>query len=261
MEHQIVYYGHPICPYAHGVLLTLIEKHMKFENVIVPREIEVEQANKTGSVSDLRFFKDSGRSPDELKALREEYTTKINPSKKMPAILVKGTYIIESEIISEFIDKYSQSTENNLTPSNPFDLANTRFAFKNIYPALIENLYGLLRNFDPSKDADYATKIYLTLEKFTSLIKGPLFIGESVSLIDLNIFPFLIRFNPVLKHYRNFEMIPSNQLKYPWAVILTNYLDQIMKLESVKLTTLSEDVYVPEYIGFAKEVRKIDYDL
>lgn len=261
MEQPIIFYGHPVCPYAHGVILTLLEKKEKFENVRVPRELEVEQALKAGSVAELRFFKDSGKSPQDLKSIREEYTTKINKSKKMPTILVKGLYILESEIISEFIDKYSSNIEVQLSPSKPFDIAKTRLLFKNIYPSLIENLYGLLKNFDTTKDSEFAKNIYYVLQNFVMHIESPYFLGESVSLVDVNVYPFLLRFIPVLKHYRNFEMIPTDQAKYPWASKLTNYLDQLSKFESVKSSTLSEEIYVEEYIGFAKEIRKIDYQI
>jgi hypothetical protein len=49
-------------------------------------------------------------------------------------------------------------------------------------------------------------KIEKYLKDLSNQIIGPFYFGEEISLVEINIAPFLYRFDIILKHYRDYEI-------------------------------------------------------
>eukprot|EP01124_Arcella_intermedia_P008112 TRINITY_DN15063_c0_g1_i1.p2 TRINITY_DN15063_c0_g1~~TRINITY_DN15063_c0_g1_i1.p2 ORF type:complete len:141 (+),score=44.73 TRINITY_DN15063_c0_g1_i1:530-952(+) len=122
------------------------------------------------------------------------------------------------------------------------------------------SLYGLLQNQDPEKDAEHIQKLQLSLanlfSKFSPLSEGPYALGKEYSLADVHLVPFFDRFVPVLKRFRDFELLGSlegevqERVRAWWAAVTER--------ESYKVTSFGADNYVLSYRGYANGLKWVD---
>ena len=75
--------------------------------------------------------------------------------------------------------------------------------------------------------------------------KGPYFLGESPSLVDVEIAPWIIRFTRVLKPYRGWDLSGGSR----WAA----WVNAIENDEHVMATTSDDKLYLDSYQRYARE--------
>ena len=128
----------------------------------------------------------------------------INPKGLVPAIEYKGKALSESLIICEFLEDAYPSYKPNLLPLDPTERAYARiwidFASKSIVP----NNFKLLTAQDPEKQQEILIELTTALKQFAEKIKGPFFLGEEFSLVDIAVASWIVR-DYVLREHRGFR--------------------------------------------------------
>merc|ERR1711871_1709771 len=120
-----------------------------------------------------------------------------------------------------------------------------------------------LKNMDPALDVEKRDKLYGFLERFATFADptGPFFSGPTVGWLDLMVAPFYDRFRHCLRHYRGFDLIPSDTTTYPWAARLQKWADAIEEVESFKgITQIPPEAHVRVYQGYGKVRRAFGKD-
>jgi len=218
----LIYFGNRICPFAHRSWWAILEKGIdKFEYIHI----------------DLGPIKPKW------------YAEKIYDAGTVPSIFDSGKFVGESLIVAEYFeDKYPQQG-TQLLPTDAYQRAEIRTIIYFWGEKVQKVLYGLLMNSDRSKDDELkenASKVLKTLnDKFAAQSSGPYFLGQTFSLADIAIVPFLDRFAATLKHYRNFDIFADyNRLK--------ELFEESKKRPAFQKTSQTPQFYIDGYKGYAK---------
>lgn len=133
---------------------------------------------------------------------------------------------------------YSQSNRHTLLTRSPAQIN------RNIIPSF----YRYLQSQEPSKQAEFAAELRSEITKLINAADatGPFFRGSTISFVDIQIAPWIIRMRRVLKPYRGW---PDPEEGSRWA----KWVDAIERNEGVKATTSGEELYLDSYEGYAGE--------
>ena len=162
-----------LCPYAQRAAITLMEKDVAFERVMV----------------------DLGNKPDWFR--------KISPRSKVPLLCVPRpeggeAVIFESSVICEYIEETQPGPK--LHPQDPLERARHR-SWVEFASAILGDVWGLETTRDPEV---FEAKRAAVAEKFTwletELAEGPYFAGTAFSLVDA-------AFAPVFRYFDVFDTI------------------------------------------------------
>ena len=111
----------------------------------------------------------------------------------MPAVEYKGKALYESLILCEFFEDAFPDYKPNLLPSDPVQRAVARLWLDHFTKKFDPAFYRLLQAQEAEKQHAALQELYETLRKFAENIKGPYFFGESFSLVDVAIAPWIVR--------------------------------------------------------------------
>jgi len=191
MSETIKFYGNPICPFAHRAWWAAKEKEVPIEFVNIPLGTE---------------------KP-------EWFTQTVNPRGTVPAVQVGPHTILESMIITEFLEDHFPDQGSSLLPKDAFQRADVRL-FIDQFGQAITVMYGLLKNQDRTKDEELKVQITAKLKAAVDMLKkqseGPFFLGDKLSLADIAALPFIDRFSATLKHYRDFNILDVDERLQSW---------------------------------------------
>lgn len=245
---KVTLYNNPICPFAQRAVLTLLEKKVPYEEVLIPLGGEL-MMTKSGK-DPMPHWK--GKTHADLVAIKDDYKKNINSTGEVPTIKNGDDIVAESDVSSEYIDDCFPDSGIPLFPKDPAQRARIRHTMKDMNPGCV---YGLLRNQDPAKDEELLGKLYAFLAKFAERAskEGPFFVGSEPSFVDLMWMPFYFRFNLLLPHYRKAEFIPSDAKAYPWAPRMKRWAAAVEARESFKKSSPPAEVIIRVYTGYAGE--------
>jgi len=204
---KLQFYQAEGCPFAQRTYMCLLEKNLDFEH------IEIDLNNK----------------PD--------WFDEISPYSKVPVLRDEDALVYESTIINEYLEEVH--TKPSLSPENPGDRATARIwiDFDNV--KFIPAYYRVLLEQDQSKRqqiVDLLTEHLFFFEKngFAKDWKGPYWLGQQFTLVDLAIYPHFERIG-VLEKYRNVG-IPESCIR------LKEWLNAMRERPSA-ITTGHDDAY------------------
>ncbi|KAE8371362.1 hypothetical protein BDV26DRAFT_286855 [Aspergillus bertholletiae] len=117
------------------------------------------------------------------------------------------------------------------------------FINRNIVP----NFYRVLQEQDEQKQISNAQELK---DAFVTLVnaadsQGPFFLGPNMSFVDIQVAPWIIRLNRVLKPYRGW---PEPEAGSRWGI----WVNAIEANEHVKVTTSDEELYFDSYERYAQ---------
>eukprot|EP00499_Haloplacidia_sp_CaronLabIsolate_P009365 CAMPEP_0196770266 /NCGR_PEP_ID=MMETSP1104-20130614/1047_1 /TAXON_ID=33652 /ORGANISM="Cafeteria sp., Strain Caron Lab Isolate" /LENGTH=235 /DNA_ID=CAMNT_0042140377 /DNA_START=34 /DNA_END=741 /DNA_ORIENTATION=+ len=222
----IKFYGNKICPFAHRALITAAEKNVPLDYHHVP-----------------------------LGSEKPEWYFTVNPRGTVPAItLPSGKTLLESMFVAQYFDE-AHGERNALMPSDPEAAYDARFFIDEFGSRLIRPLYGLLKNQEADKDAEFIKDIEAGLARLNELLEaqggsGPFLFGEQYTLADIAVVPFLHRFRFTLKHYRDYDLLGNDETK-PGLKRLRAWLAAAEARPSLTSTTLAPEEFVSGYTGYA----------
>ncbi|KDO18371.1 hypothetical protein SPRG_16151 [Saprolegnia parasitica CBS 223.65] len=209
-----------ICPFGHRALWSAVESNAPFHMIDV-----------------------------SLASMPEAYITEFNRYHTVPFLLDDGTSIFESAIIAQFLDvKYNGGKLHQRDHPEHAALAQLAQAKLEIGP-----FYGLLRNQDPAKKEGFEADIRETLDELEKIYrehaaefraKGPYLFGDQLSSAEINIIPFFFRFQIILKHYRDFELLKG----YP---LLTAAYEAAVERPAFKQTIKEPEFFINAYAKYA----------
>lgn len=134
-----------------------------------------------------------------------------------------------------------------LLPSDPKIRAHSRLWTDHINRHLVPAFYHLLQARDEDKQAENAK----TMSKHIATLvenadkDGPFFLGESLSFVDVQMAPWVLRLKRVLGPYRGW---PAAEEGSRWA----KWVDAIEGHEAVKRTTSDDGLYLDSYERYAE---------
>ncbi|KAE8396482.1 hypothetical protein BDV23DRAFT_167910 [Aspergillus alliaceus] len=112
---------------------------------------------------------------------------------------------------------------------------------------IVPNFYRVLQEQDEQKQISNAQELR---DAFKTLVnaadpQGPFFLGENISFVDVQVAPWIIRLNRVLKPYRGW---PEPEAGSRWGA----WVNAIEANEHVKATTSDDELYLDSYERYAQ---------
>jgi glutathione S-transferase len=153
----------------------------------------------------------------------------INPKGLVPAVEYKGRPLNESIIISEFIEEAFPDHKPNLLPSDAFERARIRLWIDHISKKVIPNFFKTVQGQDEKTVKAGRDAFNQALKELADQVKGPFFLGEDFSLLDLAIAPWAVR-DYIIQEHRGYE---RSQVGEKW----TKYAQALESRDSVKKTS------------------------
>jgi glutathione S-transferase len=217
---QIQLYSAILCPFAHRVRLTLLEKGVPFES------IEIDPQNKP-----VNFLE-------------------ISPYGKVPVLKHGDNRVWESAIVNEYLEETFPNPP--LLPTEPIQRAQARIWINFADTRLFATTGKLLHGRDSHPTALLTELIeHLRFMEHEGLGKTsprtPYWLGTELSLVDLTFYPWFEQLS-VLEHFRGFQL-PSglvggasrneNRLQEWW--------ETVAQRESVRSIANSPEFYLEHY--------------
>ncbi|KAF2496412.1 hypothetical protein BU16DRAFT_376936 [Lophium mytilinum] len=217
-EEDLKLYGSCFCPFVQRVWISLELKGIPYQY------IEVDPYKKPQSLLD------------------------VNPRGLVPALRHGPTWSChESTVLMEYLEELQQGPP--LLPADPQMRATCRLWSDHINRHLIPSFYRLLQSQDPSQHpslaSEFSTHISTIVSAAESLSAGPFFLGNSIGFVDVQMAPWVIRLNRVLKPYRAWPEAEEGTRWKAWVSAIENE-------GSVERTTSTEELYLDSYERYAE---------
>ncbi|KAF4637528.1 hypothetical protein G7Y89_g563 [Cudoniella acicularis] len=223
-EESLKLYSGWFCPFVQRVLLVLLEKKIPFQY------IEVNPYDK----------------PASLLAL--------NPRGLVPTLSYANKPLYESTVICEFLEDAYPSSTPHLLPSDPYLKAKSRIWIDFVTSRIIPSFHRFLQfqGGESSGLSKLREEFLGKVKEFTLEMdkNGPYFLGEEVSLVDLVLAPWAVRFW-VFDHYKGGLKLPVGE---EWVGRWKKWVSAVEKRESVVSTTSEREYYLPIYQRYADDV-------
>lgn len=159
--------------------------------------------------------------------------TDINPKGLVPAIEFQGKALYESLIICEFFeDAYPQHTPH-LLPADPYSRAQVRLELDHISKSIMPAWFRTIQAQDPEKQQENLKELQAELAKLAKKVKGPWFLGEQFSLVDVAIAPWTVR-DYILQEHRGYTRAAVGEGWKAYAERLETR-ESVLKTQSVSL--------------------------
>ncbi|KAJ7151722.1 glutathione-S-transferase [Mycena filopes] len=175
---------------------------------------------------------------------KEKHFLDINPKGLVPAVEYHGKALYESLVLCEFLDDaYPERTQ--ILPGDAYTKAYARIWIDFVSKSFVPAFMRLTQAQDAAKQDQARVELYDALRKFAAQAKGPYFLGDEFSLVDVAIVPWITRDYILAEHraYRREDVSPE------WK----RYADHVEQRESVVKT--KSDKYAKIYGRPAKAIR------
>ena len=127
----------------------------------------------------------------------------INPKGLVPAIEYKGKALYESLVICEFLEDAFPSFPA-LLPSDPFERAYARLWIDFVSKSIVSTFFRLIMAQQADKQEAALRELGDACRTFAEKVKGPYFLGEKFSLVDVAVVPIIVR-DYFIEEYRGYS--------------------------------------------------------
>lgn len=224
---KLTLFNSMICPFGARALWTAVEIGANFT------QVELDLSNES-------LFLPTSTATYHLLNNREE----------VPVLADNGFLVSESPIVAQYLD---QKVDNKLDLFRKSDAKQASLVRLVMNRFEVGALYGLLRNKDRSKDAEFIAEIRSALGAVETVYRenaaayrsaGPYLLGDVFSAAEIHIVPFLHRFSITLSHYRNYDVTESTPL-------LRAALEACQQRQAFRETTLGDAYFKEGYARYA----------
>ena len=217
-----------ICPFAHRAWLVLIESGASFEKVDVSLKPGTKEAHFTAL-----YQRSLGANEGS--------------DGKVPIIEDKDGFVLcESAVVANYVDEvYFQ---NKLSGNSAKDRARIAIFNDQIGSRVMQKFYPYLMAVEveaQTKTKNDFDAALVALEGALGQCGGPFVLGSQPSLADTNLWPFIVRAEVVLGHYRNWSLDTS---RFP---NIAKYVEAMRTLKCVKDSTVDPNVFIDGYADYA----------
>ncbi|PNS21501.1 hypothetical protein CAC42_1280 [Sphaceloma murrayae] len=213
-DHDLKLFGSCFCPFVHRVWISLELKQLDYQYVEV----------------------DVYRKPQLL--------LDVNPRGLVPALRHGDWGCYESTVLMEYLEDLGEGEP--LLPKDPKLRALSRLWSDHINRHIIPNFYRYLQAQSQKDQIDHGEEFKTQIGKLVDAADedGPFFLGSSMSFVDVQFAPWIVRMRRVLKPYRGWsDPEPGSR----WA----KWVDAIENHEAVKATTSDDQLYLDSYERYA----------
>ncbi|DBA86483.1 hypothetical protein WJX79_005726 [Trebouxia sp. C0005] len=190
-SNAIQFYDSGTCPFAQRAWITLIEKKLNFEQKIV----------------------DLQNKPKHFKELYASIHPDPTAPAKVPIIIDGDNQLIESNVVSEYLDVQYRSSGVKLFPEDPLQLAKVRWFVDLFSETFMPSLFGLLRADSEESLQAAKTKMDTALKNLDKFVEqhgsskgGDYFLGGGYSFAEVAATPFLHRASAALPALRGYSI-------------------------------------------------------
>jgi glutathione S-transferase len=214
-ENDLKLYGSCFCPFVHRVWISLEHKGLAYQYVEV----------------------DVYRKPKLL--------LDINPRGLVPALRHGDWGSYESTVLMEYLEDLNEGKP--LLPSDPKLRADSRLWSDHINRHIIPLFYKYLQAQDSASQISFAGELTEQIGKLVSAADptGPYFMGNEMTFVDVQIAPWVVRLQKVLKPYRGW---PEPEPGSRWE----KWVRAIERNDAVKNTTSDDQLYLDSYERYAE---------
>lgn len=214
-EQQLKLYGSCFCPFVHRVWISLEFKQLTYQYVEV----------------------DVYRKPKLL--------LDINPRGLVPALRHGDWGCYESTVLMEYLEDLGEGAP--LLPRDPQLRAHSRLWSDHINRNIIPCFYRYLQAQEQDDQVKFASELTEGIKKLVEAADntGPYFLGASLTFVDVQLAPWIVRLQRVLKPYRGW---PDPEPGSRWA----KWVDAIEQTEAVRKTTSTDQLYLDSYERYAE---------
>ncbi|PWY80581.1 glutathione transferase [Aspergillus heteromorphus CBS 117.55] len=215
-ENELKLYGSCFCPFVQRVWIALELKGIPYQY------IEVDPYQKPQSLLE------------------------VNPRGLVPALRHGDWGSYESSVLLEYLEDLNVGPP--LLPSgDPKLRAHCRLWTDFVNRHIVPNFYRVLQEQDTQKQIAHAQELR---DAFNTLVtaahaQGPFFLGASMSFVDIQVAPWILRLRRVLSPYRGW---PDPEPGSRWGA----WVDAIESDEHVQATTSSDELYLDSYERYAE---------
>ncbi len=155
----------------------------------------------------------------------------INPKGLVPAVEYQGKALYESVILCEFLEDAYPSYEPKLLPADPYTRAYTRVWVDHISKNVVPAYFRLVQAQDAERQKAALNDFNQALGTLAAQVKGPYFLGEAFSLVDIAVAPWVVR-DYIPGEHRGFrrEAVANGWKAYAETV---EKRDSVLKTQSV----------------------------
>jgi len=215
---ELVLYGSWFCPFVQRVWIALEEKDAPYQYV-------------------------------EVNPYKKPEIIKVNPRGLVPAITHHGENLYESTILVEYVeDAFTTSADSHLLPKDAIRRAKCRLWVDHCNSRIIPSFYRYLQAQEKENQEKGKNELLGHLATFRDAMnpEGQFFMGSDLTIVDIALIPFALRFDSVFKHYRQFEVPKTEQ----WTRFHT-WLEAVKNRPSVSKTCSNEDKLLQVYERYA----------
>ena len=216
------------CPFAH-------RRHIALTHCKIPFDF----------VDALGWFEQDG----EWHHWKSEELVAANPQGTVPTLIAPDRPPVYESVVSvELVDALARGDPSTppLLPEDPWDRAQCRLAAEDVNKRLCSPYYSILVKRDDESRHRAFSGLLESLREFGSQLKGPLFYGDQLSLVDIVLLPHAWRYY-VLAHYRGPDFaVPTDD---PSLAPFHRWLEFMTALPAVQET-------LPDKQRYIKHVRK-----
>ncbi|KAJ7617333.1 glutathione-S-transferase [Roridomyces roridus] len=176
---------------------------------------------------------------------KEKHFLDINPKGLVPAVEHQGKALFESLVLCEFFEDAYPTHEPRILPEDPYEKAYARIWIDFVAKALVPGFMRLFMAQGTEKQDAARAELYDSLRTFSAQIKGPYFLGEQFSLVDIVIAPWVTR-DVIAAEHRAYN---RGDVAAEWK----QYAGRVEVRESVLGTKSNPEQYVDVYAPYLKD--------
>ena len=175
----------------------------------------------------------------QLELIAKAKRVEINPKGLVPAIEYHGKALYESLILCEFLEDAYPNHQPQLLPADPYTRAYVRIWLDHISKNIVPAFFRLLQAQEAEKQQAALEEYTKALDTLAAKVKGPWFLGDEFSIVDVAIAPWIVRDYIVVEH-RNFRREDVGHGWKNYAERVENR-DSVLKTQSVRTHLVQND--------------------
>ncbi|TFK50941.1 glutathione-S-transferase [Heliocybe sulcata] len=176
---------------------------------------------------------------------KEDAFLRINPKGLTPTVQYRGKQLVESLILLEFLEDAYPTYTPHLLPADPFERAQVRLALDHLSKQVLPAFFKTVQAQDKDKQKEELQEYYVALRKLVKEVKGPYFLGEEFSLVDVAMAPWVVR-DYIIETHRGYK---REEVGSGWK----EYAEALEKRDSVVRTCSDKEHYEPIYGRYLRD--------